>query len=250
MKKTLTVISLLAGATGLYAQGTVALSAYNGNCSVLIYAPATPGAAQIYGAGPNDLTPGSTVYAGVPIGGGSTGSGPTAYGNGNNYTVAVYAVPGEGNTSGLAAAEAAGTADAILTSKFFTTGGTGSSQAGTLGYAGIYTADYLSGATTAIPGATTGATLQILCWYSGSGNTYATDSSGSLLPYGSSTIAEIAQVGGQGVPPGVAPIYNNSTPPAPNMGLYSFSLTENVPEPSTIALGVIGASTLLFRRRK
>jgi hypothetical protein len=39
------------------------------------------------------------------------------------------------------------------------------------------------------------------------------------------------------------------TPP-PLEGLESFSLTTAVPEPSTIALGVIGASTLLFRRRK
>jgi hypothetical protein len=33
-------------------------------------------------------------------------------------------------------------------------------------------------------------------------------------------------------------------------GLESFSLTAAVPEPSTIALGVMGASALLFRRKK
>jgi hypothetical protein len=38
-------------------------------------------------------------------------------------------------------------------------------------------------------------------------------------------------------------------PPVPT-GLDSFSLATTVPEPSTIALGVMGASALLFRRRK
>lgn len=38
--------------------------------------------------------------------------------------------------------------------------------------------------------------------------------------------------------------------PMPNPGLVSFSLGVTTPEPSTIALGVLGASSLLFRRRK
>jgi hypothetical protein len=250
MKKSLTVISLLAGAVAVHAQGTWDLSGYNAQSSVLIYAPqAAHPATETMGAGVNDINAGATVYTGAPLGGGNTGSGPTAYGNGANYTVAIYAAPGVGNTTGLAAAEAAGTADAILTSQFLTSGGTGSLNAGTAGTgndtAGMYAAGYLSTATTAFPGFSGGATMQILAWYSGGNNTYASDSAGTGLPFGSSAIAEIPALGGTGSPKATPGTMNSA-------GITSFSLMENpaVPEPSTIALGVIGASTLLFRRRK
>lgn len=55
------------------------------------------------------------------------------------------------------------------------------------------------------------------------------------------------------IPVTSAATIGNPTPPvAPNLvGLNSFNLTVNsVPEPSTIALGVMGLSVLLFRRRK
>src|SRR5580658_7381867 len=112
MKRILTVITLLAGAATVCAQGYWGLAGYNGtSSSVLIYAPqtATPWV-SVKGAAPNDLSPGITLYTGMPIGGGDTGSGPTAYGNGANYTVAIYAAPGVNNTTGLQAAEAGGTA--------------------------------------------------------------------------------------------------------------------------------------------
>lgn len=48
--------------------------------------------------------------------------------------------------------------------------------------------------------------------------------------------------GGGGTPPG---------PPLPMIGLTAFSVAGTViPEPSTIALGMLGAAALMFRRRK
>jgi hypothetical protein len=251
MKKTLTVLTLLAGATGLLAQGTWELSSYSGAASVLIYAPSltTPTVAT-NGAGPNDRKAGTTVYTGAPLGGGSTGSGATAYGNGNNWTVAIYAAPGENNLSGLATLEAGGVADAIVTTHFLTSGGTGVVNAGT-GAAGndssgMYAYNYGVATTTTFPSAGPagpfggGATLQLLAWYSGGGATYANSS-----VYGASAIGEIAALGGTGSPQATAGNLNG-------IGIESFDLVTavTIPEPSTIALGVIGASTLLFRRRK
>jgi hypothetical protein len=79
--------------------------------------------------------------------------------------------------------------------------------------------------------------LQVRTWDSTAGATYdiAKAAGGQ---YGDSFIFHVAVTGGGGTPP---------ASPAAMLGLQSFTL---VPEPSTIALGVIGGLALLLRRRK
>jgi len=246
MKKSLTIIGLLAGAVGAYAQGTLIVGDYGNNFTIDVFGPQllTP-TVQTTGQSAADQPPGATVYTGQPLGGSATGSGPTAYGNGALWTVALFAAPGTGNTAGLATAEASGTP--IFTSLFQTSGGTGAANSGALGNdsAGLWALNLNSGAKTTLTGFTGGATLQLEAWYSGGNNTYATDAAGlaGSGPYGSSIIGNITALGGTGSPPATTPTLGAS-------GITSFSLVTSVPEPSTIALGVIGASTLLFRRRK
>jgi len=254
MKKSITLVTLLAGAVGVHAQGVWGLSAYNGvSSSVLVYSPQllTP-TTETMGASALDINPGLTVYTGAGIGGGNTGSGPTAYGNGALWTAAVYAAPGADNLSGLAAAEAAGPANAIITSLFLTSGGTGILNTGTAGNdsAGMYAFADGKGTLTPFPSTTPvgpfggAATIQIQVWYNGGTNniTYAQDQKGAG-PFGASAVGEIAVLGDLGSPPSNPGTLNSA-------GISSFSLTNSIPEPSTIALGVIGASAMLFRRRK
>lgn len=95
-------------------------------------------------------------------------------------------------------------------------------------------AGYFNGGTrtidTVAPGAN--AAIEVRAWDTSSGATFAAASI-----KGSSPGLSIA-TGGSGTPPSL---------PANLVGLQSFSL---VPEPSTLALGALGALALLFRRRK
>jgi len=79
--------------------------------------------------------------------------------------------------------------------------------------------------------------LQVKAWDSTFGATYDIAKAAGGL-WGDSTVFRVPVTGGGGLPPG---------PAAAMLQLQSFSL---VPEPSTIALGILGAVTLLFRRRK
>jgi hypothetical protein len=181
----------------------------------------------------------NTIYSGTPLGGGTNGTGSTAYGNGNLWTIALYTAPGVNNTVGLLAAETIGTPTA--TALFKTSGGTGTANAGVNGAdsAGAWNANP---GTITLAGYTGGATVQLEAWYNGgSANlTYL------LSPVkGTSAVESIAALGGTGSPPATTPNLGAATPGP----ITSFSLI-GTPEPSTIALGVIGASTFLFRRRK
>jgi hypothetical protein len=243
MKKTLTIISLLAGAVGVYAQGQMSFTDYVGTGAtasqefeISIYSPqvASPGT-QLSGNGPANANntyvspsnpgnlPGGTQtgYTGTAIGGSATGSGPTGYGNGNNYTVGLYYAAGANQPlSSLTLVPGA-------TSTFYATGGTGLSG------------QFKTTATITIPGIPNGSagTFELRAWYSG----------GGAATYAAALTA--------GVPAGEDPAVNITlaSPPATASSLnplQSFNLTTTVPEPSTIALGVMGASAFLFRRRK
>jgi len=100
--------------------------------------------------------------------------------------------------------------------------------------AGFVTAADLSRAiATVAPGAT--AQVQVRAWRASDGATYdAAVAAGGH--YGFSNVFTVA-TGGSGTPPSL---------PANLVGLQSFSL---IPEPSTIALGALGAAALLLRRR-
>jgi hypothetical protein len=96
MKKTLLVALGMAGASGAFAQGTINWNDHSaGTLEIQIYAPnpANPSVAQT-GNSAADTPAGSVVYGGVPLGGNATDSGPTGYGNGNNFSVQLYAAPG------------------------------------------------------------------------------------------------------------------------------------------------------------
>lgn len=60
---------------------------------------------------------------------------------------------------------------------------------------------------------------------------------------GMSAIGSMAALGGGGSPP--APPVSIAT-----AGIGSITMTQVIPEPSTIALGILGAAVLLLRRRK
>jgi hypothetical protein len=257
MRKTVAIAVLLGGAAGLYAQGTIELSDYNGNAdwNITIWSPQLASPTQeTQGNSAYDNPSGSTVYTGTPLGGSATGSGPTAYENGNLWSLAIYAAPGVNNTAGLTAAETTG--QPIAVSLFQTSGGTGPLNAGTWGAAsaGVWALDVYSTALTTLPAGFTGsATFQLAAWYNGGvAPTLANADAGvaSSSVYGWSSIETIAALGGTGSPAADAGTLGNRNQ-LEDGAITSFSLeTATVPEPKTIALGVIGAPAFLFRRRK
>lgn len=102
-------------------------------------------------------------------------------------------------------------------------------------------AGYLSGGTLTLTGIAGGAAavVQLRAWEASGGTKYE-DAAASGKKFGKSDLLAVAKTGGDtsGGPP---------TTPANLVGLKGFAL---IPEPSTIALGVLGAAALLIRRRK
>ena len=213
MKKTLTgTLALLAGASVVYGQGSLSFGNY-GAAATYLYVGLKSGASSIPlgGSGSTSPTPTLSNYA-------------LETGNGSAWTVALYGAIGAGvpsaNLSPLA----------------------GETSTFELGVAGV---DNLPGtwASTAIYTFTpttspTTVTLQLYAWY---------NDGGALTSYASAFAA--------GVPTGFSAEANLSLafPPATPAGLPgalgNFTVG-NVPEPSTVALGVIGASTFLMRLRR
>jgi hypothetical protein len=284
MRKPLTIIVLLAGAVGAYAQGTILLADYGllaidgygpdqyGDPSgyvIDIFSPqlATP-TVQTFGQSFYDSPSGSTVYTGQALGGANTGPvSPTDTGNGNLWTVAFYAAPGINNTSGLAAAEANlnGAAGPFAISAFQTSGGTGTGNTGVAGSdsAGVWALNLNTGAPTSVPGTasmpnTGGATFQLLAYYNGGATPTLANANAEYAASpvsGASEIESISALGNQGSGDDVTiagSLGGGGTGVVEDGEITSFSLAEQevVPEPSTIALGVVGASAFLFRRRK
>jgi len=165
--------------------------------------------------------------SGTKLGGSSTGPAATQAnyaaetGNGNDWTVALYGNGGSG--------------DAASTLTQLTTAGGASVTASLAGGASAGDATpgtWASVAIANVPGTTLAGqavTLQLYAWY---------NAGGSLTTYS----AAKAGPNSSGPP---------STAPALPSGLGNVSLTTSVvPEPSTIALGVMGASAFLMRLRK
>jgi len=238
MKKTLAVLTLLAGAVSGYSQGQVGWADYlNSDFQITIWSPqvATP-TTQLTGNSPatfgNGATTGGDIpsgaqtgYTGVPLGGSATGAtAPTDYANGNLWSVQLYAAATGSTPVPVAGAVA----------NMFTTSGN----------EGLY--NVTGNPIVTIPGVAggTSAALQLAAWY---------NAGGTINSYSAAVTA--------GVPNGLSAIGNEtiqsapSTPPdLPGGGITSFSLvgpaTSNVPEPSTIALGIMGASAFLMRLRR
>lgn len=223
MKKTLILGAMLAGALGANAQGTVNFNE-SGTYTIHIYGPqvASPGT-SVSGNGPNDIPAGSTVYdPASEVGGSSTGTG---LGNGNMVSVELYGAAGSGDP--LSSLQPLSQYTGHISIK--------------PGGAGQFVAAAQTGTDPGIPGsvANGNATVALAAWFNGGGaytSIVAAQAAGQ--PAAFSDTATINGTGGFGTPP--------TTPPF--IGVNSFSLT-GVPEPSTIALGVMGASAFLMRRR-
>ncbi len=99
---------------------------------------------------------------------------------------------------------------------------------------------YIIGGTATLGNVGVGATafIQLRAWEAAGGTSYEAAQAAGKLFGSSATISVVT--GGQ--PPSGPPLV-----PAPLTGLASFTL---VPEPSTLALGVLGAAALLLRRRR
>jgi len=231
MKKIVVIAGVvLGGALGAHAQGVVWNNRYPaGNTVWHVYSPQANNVAQqgnistAYAtATPNgDLPAGTTSYNGTLLGGTATGTGATAYANGNNYSIELYGAPGSGD----AASSLTPVSGSLETFN--------SSNTKLAGFFNAPATDPV------VSGSAYGGTvsLQARAWYSGAGQ-YST--------YEAALAA--------GVPTGVgnevtATLGANPTSFDPVPTFTSFSLT-SVPEPSTIALGIMGACGFLFRRRK
>jgi hypothetical protein len=230
MKKTLTIITLLAGAVAGYSQGEINFLGNITGFKQVIYS-ANPG-----GTG-NNVT---VTYNGYTVSEeqGSTAAAPesptgnTVYGGtlltGTAYDATLLGAPGSGDTlSQLQPLLTTSSTYAILN---FYTGGTPSGT--------------LMGSIPVVTGASGGPeTIAIAAWQAtgaaGAANTLAAAQADGYA-WGISALANITSISAPSTPAAMTT--------ASNLNL-SFSLG-SVPEPSTIALGVIGASTLLFRRRK
>jgi len=244
MKKTLTIISLLAGAVGLHAQGALNWQSYvSGSFGITIYGvnPTSP-TTQLSGQGSLDTPSGSQTYGlAVPLGGTATGAKaitasaaglPTSSDvyNGNLYTAGLYV---DTSAAAVNADVLGGTPIALST--FATSGGKGAGgYYGETSTGGIATLPV----TTAFPHSAV-VSVELAAWYNGGGATSYAAAVAAGAPAGHDLAGTITLNSGTSTPPTLA-----------GAGITSFDLVQSVPEPSTIALGVIGASAFLFRRRK
>jgi hypothetical protein len=219
MKKILLFSLSLVVAVGAFAQGTINFNNnVTGQLTARIYdlSPEAP-TVQKRGNPTNGVPAGTTAYTGAAL-------------SGTGYVAELWGLVGGG------AAEAS--LEKLASSTFRT--GTGAGILfGNLSTAVPNTPSFASG------GAAGGyiGTFQIRAWnvgLSGPAATWATVMNSAVIPHGSSVLVTSGQLGGTGNPPVVTP---NLT------GLTSFNLVV-VPEPSAIALGVLGLGTLMFLRRR
>jgi len=232
MKKTLTVttMTLLAGGVSVYAQGQISLADISPPPGIQIFAAQSTG---------NNTTVSWGGHSGSELMG---NSGNTAsYGAYNGTTGSKVNFTGaplsSGNVELLYGPSSDTSVSQLLESgnNFATTWYGGDPIAGLGGFwSGAPTVTLPNG----YPFGGT-AVVAIAAWVGSATSLALAQSEGE--PWGVSNLGSLTGVlgGGQYTPPSVE-------------GLESFSLVYSapVPEPSTIALGVMGASALLFRRRK
>jgi hypothetical protein len=267
MKKFVTTIVLLAGAASVYSQGQVNYSDYNpetvtggvtSGFNIHVWSPQSANSAQETtgnsttpfvangGSGlAGDAPTGSSNpgFTGVMIGGAGTGLSATLnYANGDDFDVELYAGAGT-----LASFSQLAPIPGTLTSL----------DSGGAAYRGLYfpagsgtlKLDGTGGTPTVAGGSP--ATFAIAAWFNG-GGTYTTllaaqGATPGTAPYGWSPVGTENVGGGTGQPPFLPGLGDTATSAG---GITSFSLVTPTPEPSTIALGVIGASAFLMRLRR
>jgi hypothetical protein len=216
MKRTITMLALLAGAYAVHAQGTVSFANYGTSTYLYVsYRPAT-GSPQALGGSTTGPTPTAGNYAALT-------------GNGLDWTVALYGAAGSGDAMSTLSPLPGATATFA--------NGVNDGTAGT----------WASSAVINVPG-TTGAgstaTVQLYAWYNEGGliTSYAAAVAAGV-PSGYSGLANVTL---GGVEPSGPPATAAALPVA-QLGNFT---VQAIPEPSTIALGVIGASTFLMRLRR
>jgi len=221
MKKLAITLSLLAGATFGYAQGTLNWSDYQSATAASGGSPALPAfTIEVFAPGTEtgsgntgaDLPAGTATYSGAPL-------------SGTGYDIGLYV----GATASAAQNALGGAPSAIDT---FSSG-----------FAGRWdVSENLVAATSVASGAVF---VELAAWAnsgaSGAATTYA------------AAVADGYAAGVSGVSSGTTTLGGALQTPGTlaGIGLQSFELSPTVvPEPSTIALGVIGASTFLMRLRR
>jgi len=216
MKKALTAVALLAGAVTGFSQGQISMFDYGGSFAIQVFTQDASGAIPVsWGGFSGTEQQGNTINNDNP---GTTTYTGTPLGAG--YTVELLA-------------GAAGSPLASLTE----VAGSSVSAWNSGGGAGYWNAPTLLAS---IPGITTTAQVAIAAWNNEGGTiTSLAAAQAAGDPWGISATATTAALG-----------YNTVTPPYLPAGVTSFSLATTVPEPSTIALGVIGASAFLMRLRR
>jgi hypothetical protein len=243
MKKTLTVISLLAGAVSGYSQGAIAFNEYTTTLRQAVYnlQPAAYNNTTVtYGNYTVSETLGSSTAA---IQTKETPPGTTAYQAGT-------ALSGSAFSAELLVGPAG------ITSISGTAGGVGLLPWGGSNGIPASVAGFKTGANSiGMISSSAGVTLPTETYYA-VGDTVSVAIAAWNNENGTITSLLAAQQGG--TPWGIGNVVQatggltgppNAAEPLP-AGLESFSLGVTTPEPSTIALGVMGVSALLFRRRK
>jgi hypothetical protein len=251
MKKTLVTLTLLAGAVSGYSQGQVYLGDYlRSDFQITVWSPQTSGPAL---SGNSSAAFGSTAtggtydvpsgtqngYTGTPLGGSSSGAiSSSDYANGNLWSIQLYAAPGTGADASTLVPVAGTVANFYVNSA-------------SLGYPGLWDSGTAATIDTANDGFNVAigspATLAIAAWYNGNGayTSYAAASAAGV-PSGMSSTGSENLGGAPSTPPDLPGPGEANTLAG---GITSFSVAP-VPEPSTIALGVMGASALLLRLRR
>jgi len=260
MKKLIVLSSLTLISIGAYAQGTVVFSDYEpGNDVFHIYSPIFPGdttevignsttaysSPSDYGGdfpvggtvttlGGNSVTIATGNFAGATMLGGTSGgaTGTLNYTQGSQFTVQLLAAAGLNQSLGSLSPVSG------ATSSFYTTPAVA---------AGLFTGN----PTIAIPGANNyQATVAVAAWWNDNG-TITSLAQAEITPgevWGIGNTVNLTQLGEPGSITGGTP------GTAENLyGLESFSLQttpSTTPEPSMIALGLIGVGGFLARRRK
>jgi hypothetical protein len=225
MKRTFTsVLILLAGAYVVHAQGTVSFANY-ASSTYLYVSYRLFGSSPLLGGSTSGPTPTLENYA-------------SCVGNGNAWSIELYGAAGANDPPaslsplGSIATFANGVNDKI---------------AGT----------WRSSAVLDIPGTTLAgqiATVQLYAWYNDGG--VITSFAQALedgVPAGSSSAANVTvggpSVSGPGSPPSELPYSALASGPQP-LNPFIFSVASTVPEPTTIALGLMGAAAFLLRLRR
>jgi len=212
MKKTLTsTLALLAGAVAVHAQGSVSFANYLTGSYLYVSYKASPSATPVNIGGVPGTYPTPTMN-----------NWAAEVGNGVAWTVQLW---------GAAGASATLTEANALETASLAQGGVNDNLAGT----------WVSTAVASIAGVANGgaATLELVAWYNAGGaiTDFAT-AQADYVPTGTSATIT-ANLGAPPAPPTALPV----------TALGNFSVMA-VPEPSTIALGVIGASAFLVRLRR